>query len=206
MYIHHFVNNSKVLGPGNRFIVWVQGCNKRCYNCFTPDAQSINQNGFEMSIENLYNLIINSKNINGITISGGEPFLQSEELKELIEKIKQTTKLDIMIYTGFTINELINKNQKSIDFILSNIDILIDGEYVDSLNNNSIFRGSDNQKFHFLSDKYKKYENVLYGTQNRDFEIVLKDELFIVGIPPKNFNNNLSNLEQFLVKEENERS
>lgn len=159
-----------------------------------------------MSIENLYNLIINSKNINGITISGGEPFLQSEELKELIEKIKQTTKLDIMIYTGFTINELINKNQKSIDFILSNIDILIDGEYVDSLNNNSIFRGSDNQKFHFLSDKYKKYENVLYGTQNRDFEIVLKDELFIVGIPPKNFNNNLSNLEQFLVKEENERS
>ena len=65
------------------------------------------------------------------------------------------------------------------------IDILIDGEYVDELNDGVALRGSSNQTVHFLSDRYKGFEE-MYTLKKRDAEILVSDrDLFFVGIPEK---------------------
>ncbi len=202
MYIHHIVSTSRCLGPGNRFVIWVQGCERNCFNCFSPKTQSIGSGGVEITIDDIFFDILKVKGINGVTISGGEPFLQVEELMGLVLKIKNETHLDIMIYTGYTLEELYLKNSSSILSILENIDILVDGEYIDDKNSNSIYRGSDNQKFHFLSDKYIKYREKLYSTKNRTVEFDIGDSVFIVGIPPKEDQNILKNIDKAILMED----
>ena len=128
------------------------------------------------------------KNIRGITISGGEPFLQMVPLKNLIKKIKEKINLDIICFTGFSYEELLKKGDKDINYILNNIDILIDGKYIEEKNENNYLRGSSNQNIIFLSDRYKVYENDMKNLKNRNVEYTWKNEkeMFIIGIPHKN--------------------
>ena len=95
-----------------------------------------------------------------------------------------------MIYSGYTLDELKSRNDAAINFLLANIDILIDGEYLEELNTNSIYRGSDNQKIHFLSPKYLPFKEKILKTKNRSVEFVCRadGELFMIGVPAKNFN------------------
>lgn len=192
LYIHHKETDVKVLGPGSRYVIWVQGCKKSCPGCINPEGRSIESNGYYIDVNKLFEEIQLSSSINGITISGGEPFLQAEELSAFIKLIKENTRLDIMIYSGYTLQELYNMNNEFVEYILSNIDILVDGEYIEKENNNSIYRGSDNQVIHFLSKKYLSYKDIIYRTHNRSIEFVYRDnDLFMVGIPAKDFNKNM---------------
>jgi len=178
-----------VLGPGMRYVLWVQGCKKRCPGCVYPQGRIIGANGYWLSVDEIVAEINNSANLTGITVSGGEPFLQAEPLAELVNKIKKTTSLDLMFYSGYTLDELRSRNDGATDYILNNIDLLIDGEYVEAKNTNLIYRGSDNQKIHFLSPKYLPFKQAMETTHNRNLEFVFRgDEVFIVGIPAKGFN------------------
>ena len=143
-----------------------------------------------MSIEDIYQEIekeFTEKNIRGITISGGEPFLQVVPLKNLIKKIKENINLDIICFTGFLYEELLKKNDEAINYILNNIDILIDGKYIEEKNENNYLRGSSNQNIIFLSDRYKAYEKDMKNLRNRNVEYTWKNEkeMFIIGIPHK---------------------
>ncbi len=126
--------------------------------------------------------------LTGITISGGEPFLQAEGLAALVRLIRERTRLDIMIYTGYTLAELNAMESPEIHFILAHIDILIDGEYREEENRDTIYRGSDNQIIHYLSKKYEPYKELIEKTKNRSIEFVYRggQDLFLVGIPAKN--------------------
>lgn len=188
LYLSHREKRTRVLGPGLRYVLWVQGCKKRCPGCVFPDGQIIGENGYWMTAENILEELESDKELTGITISGGEPFLQSEGLAALIRLIRQRTQLDIMLYSGYTLEELRGWDNGYVDFILANSDLLIDGEYRENQNNNTIYRGSDNQVIHFLSDKYKKFSYVMNNTKNRSLEFVFRNgELFVVGIPEKGF-------------------
>lgn len=189
LYLHHRERNTKVLGPGTRYAIWVQGCKRRCAGCINPEGQPLDENGYWLSEENLLQEILSTKGIRGITISGGEPFLQAEALNNLLEAIKKMTDLDVMVYTGYTLAALRKTRQESVQKMLKNIDILIDGEYIEEQNNNSLYRGSDNQQIHLLTEKYKKFKQYFNNTKNRDIEFVChnNEDLFMVGIPPKNF-------------------
>ena len=125
--------------------------------------------------------------VRGITISGGEPFLQAKPLVELIKRLKERTQLDIICFTGFEYSYLKNKKDKSIEYILANIDILIDGKYIEEKNENNYLRGSSNQNMIFLSERYREYENDMKNLKNRNIEIMwINDrEIFIAGIPYK---------------------
>ncbi len=182
--ISHFVKSTKLLGPGNRFVIWFQGCNKSCNGCINPDGQKIN-GGKLTKIDNLLELIKSDTTLNGVTISGGEPFLQNQALLNLVRRIKLETNLDIMIYTGYLYSEIKFENQE----LLSLIDILVDGEYQENLNNNSLYRGSSNQKIYFLSNKYKNYQQQIEHSKSRNisFEINNEGEVFMIGIPPQGF-------------------
>jgi len=183
--LYHYISETSVLGPGKRFVLWVQGCSRRCKGCIAPDAQS--GTGTLMEVSEVFSKIKESKNITGITISGGEPFEQEEALCELVKMIKTETRLDIIVFSGYLHEELVAKNTVFVNTILQNIDLLVDGEYKEELNNGEYLRGSSNQRFVFLSHKFYGLEKDLYSLKNRNFDILIDNNgmIFVAGIPPK---------------------
>lgn len=188
-YVSHREPSTKVLGPGKRYALWLQGCQKRCPHCIFHAGQPLNRGGEWLPVEKIWSEIKSVRDLTGITVSGGEPFLQAEALARLIKFLRDETALDVMIFTGYTLSELQNRPDSATAFILGNIDILVDGEYREELNTNSIYRGSDNQVVHFLSPKYLPFKDLIARTKNRSLEFVYRknSELFMVGIPPKGF-------------------
>jgi len=189
LYVSHREPSTKVLGPGNRYALWLQGCKKRCPNCIFPEGQPLNRGGEWLSVEKIWSEIKAVPDLTGITVSGGEPFLQTTALARLVKFLRDESDLDMMIFTGYTLSELQSRPDKATAFILGNIDILVDGDYREELNTDSIYRGSDNQVVHFLSPKYLPFEDLIARTKNRSLEFVYRknSELFMVGIPPKDF-------------------
>ena len=188
LYVNHREPQTKVLGPGIRYALWLQGCKKRCPGCLYPEGRPLHQNGYWLDSQIIIDEIKQQPKLTGITISGGEPFLQAEELAGLIKRLKEETALDIMLYSGYTMKELRAENNIFINYILNHSDLLVDGEYKEELNTNKIYRGSDNQVIHFLSPKYEAFKTIMEKTENRSVEFVYKnDELFVVGIPAKGF-------------------
>lgn len=177
------------LGPGKRYGLWFQGCNFNCKGCINPQFQKNIPNKI-IDIEEITNDIIENKNkIEGITIGGGEPFLQIEPLYELCHIIKEKTKLSIIIYTGYTIEELKQLKNPLINKILNTIDMLIDGRYIEELNEGLIWRGSTNQKIHFLSERYNDIKNEILNKKSRNlyFDFNENNELLIYGTPAVEF-------------------
>ena len=187
--ISHYEKSTQVLGPGNRFVVWFQGCKKNCSGCINPEGRLLD-GGYEIEVYELVKIVGAIPNIQGITISGGEPFLQFCGLKELVYLIKENTNLDVMLFSGYQYSEIVKRfNENNIKNFFSLIDIFIDGEYIEDLNENQMFRGSANQNVYFFTNKYKNYESQILNAQNRNIEFTLDkhSNVFMVGIPPKGF-------------------
>ena len=161
MNIHSMISNSSVNGPGSRYVIWLQGCSLNCSGCWNPETHLFNI-GKEYSLTELLLLVCGEKNIQGITISGGEPFQQPDDLFELTKMVKEETKLTQVVYSGYTIDEI--QNQSKMKAVLSNIDVLIDGRFDSSKLSNNSSIGSINQKHHFLTNRYTIYD---FHQQNR---------------------------------------
>jgi anaerobic ribonucleoside-triphosphate reductase activating protein len=183
--IFDYSNGSQALGPGLRCIVWVQGCPFNCKGCTSPEGRPIEEN-ILVEIDTLVEAIINNTSIQGVTISGGEPFLQAAQLAELLKKVKKVRpELDVIVYTGYTIEKLHWQDTKE---LLALTDVLIDGQYIDELNDNKGLRGSSNQKIHFLTGKLKNFEDTLENSP-RNVEVIISDSYKkIIGVPNKTIN------------------
>lgn len=184
LLIYFNADDISVLGPRKRYAVWVQGCNRHCVGCIAKDAQSFD-GGKVVPVTNLANEIIASK-AEGLTISGGEPFLQAEALSFLIEQVKEKEDIGVIVYTGFTYAFLVDKGTDAQRKLLTLIDILIDGEYIIGLDDGKPHRGSSNQKILFLTDRYKDEKEQYYKLDgNRQSQIIPEDESvsFKAGIP-----------------------
>lgn len=169
------------LGPGLRFGIWTQGCMRHCHGCMTPDSQPLDK-GYLMDIDELAVKIISSGRT-GVTISGGEPFLQSKELTELIERIRKEVDLGVIIYTGFTYEELVQSNNDEFLKLLNKCDLLVDGAYEEALNDGKNLRGSSNQRAIPLTERYKEFSKE-YGTKPAEVEFFFQEEkVSIVGVP-----------------------
>jgi anaerobic ribonucleoside-triphosphate reductase activating protein len=181
--IHSLIKNSRVNGPGERFVIWTQGCRKGCKNCYNPETWSHYKNNL-ITIEEIIEEIKNSS-ATGVTISGGDPFEQPEELFYLLTKIKQLSLSDgVIVFSGYTIEEIRVREElrKSLDFI----DVLIDGLYIDEKRISSGLAGSSNQEFHFLTDKISR-DNILI---DQEVEIhLLGDLIQLTGFPLIDKNN-----------------
>lgn len=183
--LHNLAYRTKVLGPGERFAIWFQGCKRRCKGCMSESSRPLN-GGKLASISKLCDVIFSQTGIEGVTISGGEPFLQPEALYSLLERIHNNSSLGVIVYTGFTLDQLKELGNPWINKILSGyVDLLIDGEYVDELNDGKSLKGSSNQHVLFLTDRYLPYKELYEGTI-RNAEVRLSgNEVFFVGIPSK---------------------
>lgn len=177
----------RVLGPGLRSVIWFHGCSKKCVHCI---AESMNNAAeFEVYTPNqLKEWVCNNQGIEGITLSGGEPFEQTIDLLEdFLEKIRYYSNLSIICYTGKILEDIRkNENERR---ILPYLDVLIDGEYQIGQDTGKRWRGSDNQRFHFLTSRYRDESNHWNAATGREleFDLGLDGKLGISGVPPKNF-------------------
>ena len=121
LLISHWLERSVAHGPGERFALWVQGCNLACPGCFSPQTHSF-RGGRRRLVLEIAKIIQRTRNIEGVTISGGEPFQQAGPLATL-SKILRGAGLSVMCYTGFTLGELREKRHRDIGRLLINIDI-----------------------------------------------------------------------------------
>lgn len=169
-----------VLGPGKRIGIWVAGCNKNCLGCISPELKN-EMNGRKMSTQEIIK-VINLIGVipDGITISGGEPFLHPDSLLSLVMELKKITD-DILIFTGFAYEELC-KDVFSLK-VLENISVLIDGRYIQNLNDGIGLRGSSNQRIMCFrnAEKYNGLENSTRNIQS----VFYGDKLLSIGIPKK---------------------
>lgn len=139
------VQNSIVDGPGIRYTLFTQGCQHNCKGCHNPQTFDL-MGGKEVSAQLIYEEIKNDPLTKGVTFSGGEPFLQAEKLAELGQAIHSLQK-DIITYTGFTFEELLESGDDAFMQLLKETDILIDGRFVLELKDLTLkFRGSKNQR------------------------------------------------------------
>ncbi len=160
------IYDSIVDGPGLRMVLWTQGCIHNCKGCHNPETHNI-KGGYEIDIKDITNQISNMKLQKGITFSGGEPFLQQEALKE-IALVAKNNKLDVWCYTGFTFEELLNRNNpsyfKNLN-LLKNIDILVDGRFIEEKKKFGLkFRGSSNQRIIDVQ-KSLKYKQIFLSEE-----------------------------------------
>lgn len=183
----------KVLGIGKRVGIWVCGCSRKCNGCSNPELWA-RKPKYEITLDNLKNVIKNvaaSNEIDGFTITGGEPFEQAEELSELITFLKLLNE-DILIYTGYSLNDLRSNPSGDIQSILDSISVLIDGEYIEERNTDAPLRGSDNQKISILNPKYKDcYEKYFETAHNQIQNFTTTDGVVSVGIHGSDFSGEI---------------
>lgn len=132
-------------------------------------------------IERMLDLIDFSK-LDGVTISGGEPFCQAKDLYNLLKKIYEKSE-DILIFTGYTYEELKEMKNYYVDSCMEYVGILIAGEYVNELNDNkTALIASTNQKLICFNEKLQeRYRS--YQEQGRQIQNVFwNQEMMSVGI------------------------
>lgn len=137
---------SIVDGPGVRFVVFAQGCPHHCPGCHNPDTWDL-QGGQEMTLREIRKMLRKRrKNLRGLTLSGGEPFLQGHEMAALAREAKKMG-LDVITYTGYVYEELLTLELPGSRELLEVTDILVDGPFRQELKDLSLaFRGSSNQR------------------------------------------------------------
>jgi anaerobic ribonucleoside-triphosphate reductase activating protein len=151
--LYHFEPLSLVNGPGKRAVVWVQGCTLNCPGCFNPHTHA-RLAGNNWSVGRLVKLILEQKSeIEGITISGGEPLQQLKPLIEFTRHKKDQSDLSILLFSGFTWEEI--QRIPGAHTLLEHLDVLIAGRYLAVKRLASGLIGSTNKTIHFLTTRYQ---------------------------------------------------
>ena len=126
---------SFVNGDGVRFVVFTQGCRHRCRGCQNPGTWDFG-GGEEISVEELARQIKSKKHIDGITLSGGDPFYQQDECVKLLKLLPG---VNVWAYTGFRYEEIAETD------LAKMCDVIVDGEYIEELKCTGQMYGSTNQ-------------------------------------------------------------
>lgn len=145
--ISGIVKESTVDGPGFRYVVFTQGCPHHCKGCHNPQTHSFD-GGSYIDIDTILEDVKKNPLLRGVTISGGEPFMQAKKIAKLLSKIDRK-KLSTIVYTGFLYEDLLNNANENNGYmdLLKQADLLIDGKFEgDLMDENLLFRGSSNQR------------------------------------------------------------
>lgn len=121
------------LGPGFRAAVWVQGCPFHCEGCIAPEWTL--PGGYPVEVGGLAPRILADNRLEGITLSGGEPMQQANELAKLVQIIKRLKpKLNVICFTGYRYEVLQKSKNTGVQELLDQVDLLIDGPYLAAKN------------------------------------------------------------------------
>lgn len=149
------------LGPGERVAIWTYGCMHKCQGCANPELWN-GEGKTEIHAEQLKGMLDNISNkgeIDGITITGGDPFYDPQGLHELLEIVEEYAE-DILLYTGFLKEKL--EEDTICKENMEKAAVLIDGTYMEEKNLGHVLKGSENQRIFYFKNKYQeKYEQYI---------------------------------------------
>lgn len=157
------IKESTVDGPGFRYVIFTQGCPHHCEGCHNPETHDMNGGKLE-SIKPLAEDITKNPLLKGITLSGGEPFMQAKKLAKLLSLI-DLKRYSVMTYTGFKYEYLISNANDDNGYLelLKLTDVLIDGKFMKDLKSSSAkFRGSTNQRAIDVKSSLKENRTILH--------------------------------------------
>jgi anaerobic ribonucleoside-triphosphate reductase activating protein len=175
-----YVDESEVNGPGCRAVVWVQGCLRECPGCFNPASWSFEINQL-VTVDHLVEQILDNPRNEGVTFSGGEPFWQAPALAALARNLKAAG-LSVMSFTGFTLEQLQSDYAPaSAQDLLDQLDILVDGPYVQSLAVHSpdCPVSSSNQRVHVFNPAFQ--DKITWASDQMEIHIFKDGSRIITG-------------------------
>ncbi len=144
-------------GPGRRFALWFQGCPLRCPGCCNPEMLPF-AGGTTMSVEQAWAEVLDAvarHGVEGITLLGGEPMAHAPGAAWLAQAAQRAS-LSVMVFSGYTLDEIRNLSDPAASVLLAHTDILVDGPYRrDEPETRRRWIGSANQRVHFLTDRYR---------------------------------------------------
>ena len=165
MKIAGFYDESISNGLGWRAVLFVSGCPHHCPGCHNKEAQDFNY-GEEFNEEEILKRIKENSILNGITISGGEP-LCKENIPGVLKFIKDVKEIrpefNVWCYSGYTLDQLIDRNDEETNKCLNEIDVLVDGRFVEAKKDPTLkFRGSSNQRILDLKQSLQTHKFIEY--------------------------------------------
>ncbi len=172
-------------GPGLRTAIWVQGCLKRCVGCCNGQFLKIQPADVCDSQMIIEQIAQNQQqyNIEGVTLLGGEPFLQAEGLAEVAQACRKMG-LSVMLFSGYQLEELDDARFKGASQLLKATDVLVDGEYQQALTENvRNWVGSTNQRFHYFTDFYDVSIETRSLTVTNEWRIDAQGNILGNGLP-----------------------
>ena len=175
-------------GPGQRAALWVQGCDKRCPGCCNPGFLPLVERELIPAHAMLTKLLRAHQrhSLEGLTLLGGEPMLQAQGLADLALGA-QAAGLSVMVFTGYTLQELATCKPLGYQNLLDVTDVLVDGPYERSQPDETRrWIGSRNQRVHYLSARYDNaIEQLPSGGRELEIRIGLDGALRVNGWPTK---------------------
>jgi anaerobic ribonucleoside-triphosphate reductase activating protein len=141
-------------GPGARYALWLQGCSIRCAGCCNPQLFDA-ADGRDVRVASLLEEAADvRKEIEGLTVLGGEPFDQAGGLLAMLSGARRLG-LSTLVFTGYSIDELREARDRAVEGALEHIDVLVDGRYDAARpERGRLWVGSTNQRFHYLTGRY----------------------------------------------------
>ncbi len=164
MNYHNITKDDMLNGDGLRVVLWTAGCTHCCSGCQNPQTWDVSGGiEFDEAAENELFEALAQDHISGITFSGGDPLhpFNRETILRLAKKVKDNfPQKTVWLYTGFLWEEV----KKAID--LTNIDVLVDGEFIKELNDNNLkWIGSSNQRIIDVQKSLKEDKVVIFCEQ-----------------------------------------
>jgi anaerobic ribonucleoside-triphosphate reductase activating protein len=180
LIISRVAGRTSVLGPGLRAVVWVHGCPLRCAGCIAPEDLPF-AGGERRSVYELAAWLgALPAEITGVTFSGGEPMAQAGALAELVDVIRERRDWSVMSYSGFTLEHLRWHGDAAQNRLLDRLDVLVDGPYLADRHADLLWRGSDNQRIHLLTDRHW-----MPADRSAGIELLTgADDVMWIGVPP----------------------
>ena len=186
----------ETLGPGKSIGIWLCGCHRACSGCSNPELWEKREE-YEINCDTLAQLIYkiaNQHEVDGFTITGGEPMNQAEALQSLLPELRKINP-DILVYSGYTLEELRGLKSTAVETVLRQIAVLIDGAYIEERNTDALLRGSDNQKIWLLDEQQRgRYAAYMEKAHNQIQNFTGRDGIISVGIHKPGFMNELTNI------------
>ncbi len=177
--LHAFWPRSAANGPGLRAVIWVQGCTLHCPGCYNPQTHDP-QGGTRITVAELLAQLLRLPDIEGVTISGGEPLQQMHPLRQLLQGVRSASSLSVILFTGYTWEEIQTLPEHSA--LLACVDVLISGRYVAAQRLARDLRGSANKEVRFLTSRYTPAD--LSAVPEAEVIITPDGDVVLSGIHP----------------------
>ncbi len=178
--LHAVERRSLANGPGNRFVIWFQGCTLRCRGCYNPDTHATGPRDVTSVGSLLQRITADVNGLDGVTITGGEPFEQPHALLALLRGLRERMDTSLLIFSGFTLEEI--KRRPLGSEILDCVDILIAGRFLERQRLGCGLRGSSNKRIHLLTERHCLEE--IEATPTAELLIDASGRVAITGIDP----------------------